>query len=148
MERACCLFVSTVIYTHSRLERRLAVKKEGPPLDWVQWVNASGCRSHYQQGLVVGNAVREPEYCFQGWIHTFQDVKVPGQSLRNYCKIFSPYTVRHKKSVQKLWLSPGGLSKNVSAQRFVMFVTVNATLHFSVEILEGKTSQMCNVCKQ
>lgn len=33
--------------------------------DGVQWANASGCRSHYKPGLVVGKVVREPKG-FQG----------------------------------------------------------------------------------
>lgn len=34
--------------------------------DGVRWANASGCRSHYKLGLVVGKAVGEPKYYFQG----------------------------------------------------------------------------------
>lgn len=78
-----------------KIGKKIGSEKDGakPPPDWVRWVNAAGCRSHYQQGLVVGKAVREPEYCFQGRIHTVQNVKVPEQSQRNYRKSFPPHTV-------------------------------------------------------
>lgn len=37
-----------------------------PKHTYTLGVDASGCWSHYQQGLVVGKAVREAEYCCQG----------------------------------------------------------------------------------
>lgn len=48
------LSFSTVIYTCSRLEARLSVKRTGKNShDGVQWTNASGCRSHYKLVLVM-----------------------------------------------------------------------------------------------
>lgn len=79
--------------------------KGNPPPDSVQWASASGCGSHYKLGLVVGKSVREPKYCFWGWIHTVQDVKVTEESLRNHRKSF-PHRFQshktHKKSAQRL----------------------------------------------
>lgn len=76
MERARCF--STAIYMHTcrRLERRLAHAKQ----DW--WVDASGCRSHYQQGSGEGIVAREAGYRLQGFlthIHTYS-VWLPTQS--------------------------------------------------------------------
>lgn len=90
----------------TRLEKRLAVKRKGQlPPDWVQWANASGCRSYYKHELVVGKAVREPKYCFQGRIYAVQDFKVPEQSLNH--RNSTPFQLlkchkMHRKFVQKL----------------------------------------------
>ncbi len=65
-----------------KIGKKIGSKIKGqlpPPPDWVQWAYASGCRSHYKLGLVVGKLAREPRHCFKGWTHTVQDVKVPEQ---------------------------------------------------------------------